>query len=231
MFLQQAEESAKAQRRVRGPFHLGRDPDPERAISGLRLKTAETLTKSAGTCEYVDDSNLIALVHCGNGQDLDTAKMADVMSVEQRSAAMSKIRSRDTKPELWVRQALWHSGFRYRLHAKELPGRPDIVLPRWRTVVFVHGCFWHRHEGCPFFRLPSTRPAFWDAKLGRNQVRDTAAVHALCASGWRVAVVWECALKGDLAGTAIQLVSWIKSRSSGIELFLAGARVARKALD
>jgi len=231
MFLQQAEESAKAQRRVRGPFHLGRDPNPERAISGLCLKTAETFTESAGTCEYVDDSNLIAFVHCGNGQDLDTAKMADVMSVEQRSAAMSKIRSRDTKPELLVRQALWHSGFRFRLHAKDLPGRPDIVLPRWKAVVFVHGCFWHRHEGCPFFRLPSTRPEFWDAKLRRNRVRDATAEQALCASGWRVAVVWECALKGDLAETTNQLVSWIRSGSNGIELFLANASVARKTLD
>jgi DNA mismatch endonuclease (patch repair protein) len=218
LFSQQAEESSQAQRRVRGPLHLGRDPDPERTTSGLYLKTAETFTESAGTCEYVDDPYLIALVHCGNGQDPDTAKMVDVMSVEQRSATMSKIRGKNTGPELRVRQALWHAGLRFRLHTKGLPGRPDIVLQKWRAAIFVHGCFWHRHEGCPLFRLPATRTEFWDTKLSANSKRDLAAIRNLTNSEWRVLVVWECALKFDPAATGAMVVAWVRDGEQSAEL-------------
>lgn len=105
---------------------------------------------------------------------------------------MSGIRSRDTKPELAVRRHLHAQGLRYRLHARELPGRPDIVLPRHRTVVFVHGCFWHRHEGCRFAYTPKSREEFWKAKLDGNAARDERDQQRLGKLGWRVEVVWEC---------------------------------------
>lgn len=121
--------------------------------------------------------------------------MADRLTAEQRSKNMSCIRGKDTKPEMLVRRCLHSLGFRFRLHRRDLPGCPDVVLPRWRAVIFVHGCFWHRH-GCRNSRLPATRTEFWKAKLGRNAERDSEAGARLKASGWRVFVVWECALKG-----------------------------------
>jgi DNA mismatch endonuclease (patch repair protein) len=114
---------------------------------------------------------------------------------------MARIRSKDTKPEMVVRHFLWASGFRYRLHGKQLPGRPDIVLARYRTVVFVHGCFWHGHENCKQFKLPSTRREFWEAKISRNQERDLLSLAKLKAMGWNVIVVWECEIEGN-AGRA-----------------------------
>jgi len=111
-----------------------------------------------------------------------------------RHRIMSAVRGKDSKAELQVRSFLHRSGFRYRLHAGDLPGRPDIVLPKWRTVIFVHGCFWHRHPGCPKATMPATRQAFWLEKFKRNIARDVAARDSLLASGWRVAIVWECAL-------------------------------------
>lgn len=113
----------------------------------------------------------------------------------QRSRIMRAVRSKDTKPELLVRRCLHALGFRFRLHRRDLPGSPDIVLPRWRAVVFVHGCFWHLH-GCPKSRMPATRREFWETKLRRNAERDGEAREFLKASGWRVFVVWECALTG-----------------------------------
>ena len=107
---------------------------------------------------------------------------------------MSGIRGKSTKPELIVRKALHARGFRYRLHCK-LPGKPDLCLPKYRAVIFVHGCFWHGHD-CHLFKWPSTRPEFWREKIGRNRVVDAAAEAKLLADGWRVAAVWECALKG-----------------------------------
>lgn len=109
-----------------------------------------------------------------------------------RSENMSRIRSKDTQPEMRVRRALWAAGFRYRLHDKRLPGSPDLVFPGRQTVVFVHGCFFHAHEGCANFRLPKTRPDWWAAKLARNKARDIEVQAALEAAGWRVIVVWEC---------------------------------------
>lgn len=120
--------------------------------------------------------------------------MADVHPPEIRSKNMRAIRSADTKPELIVRKALFSAGFRYRLHNRELPGRPDIVLAKYRTVIFVHGCFWHGHD-CKYFKVPKTRPDFWLAKIGANQVRDQIVVSRLNQSGWHVIQVWECSIR------------------------------------
>ena len=108
---------------------------------------------------------------------------------------MSGIRGRDTKPEMLVRRALFKAGFRFRLHRRDLPGVPDVVLPGHRVAIFVHGCFWHMHQGCPNAKLPSTRPEFWLAKLSKNVDRDRDAWGALLADGWRVLTVWECATR------------------------------------
>ena len=121
--------------------------------------------------------------------------MADVLTPEQRRLNMSRIRGRDTKPELLLRKGLHAAGFRYRLHAPELPGRPDMVFPRFRAAIFVHGCFWHGHD-CPMFKLPGTRQEFWSAKIAGNRQRDQRKSAELEAAGWRVLTVWECSVKG-----------------------------------
>lgn len=127
---------------------------------------------------------------------------------------MAAIRARDTKPELLLRHGLHARGLRYRLHRKDLPGRPDISLPRWQAVIFVHGCFWHGHD-CPQFHLPATRPDFWRDKIGRNYARDCHAEEELLKQGWRVATVWECALKGKgrlpFGDVIDSLMSWLSS--------------------
>jgi DNA mismatch endonuclease (patch repair protein) len=105
---------------------------------------------------------------------------------------MSRIRGKDTQPELAVRRAFWAAGLRYRLHDKRLPGNPDLVLSGRRVVVFVHGCFWHCHEGCGNFRIPKTRSEWWAAKLARNKARDAEVRAQLEAAGWHVVVIWEC---------------------------------------
>ncbi len=129
--------------------------------------------------------------------------MGDVHDKATRSYNMSRIRAKDTKPELLVRKFLWANGFRYRLHVKSLPGTPDLVLPKYKTVVFVHGCFWHGHEGCKYFKLPQTRREWWRAKILRTQVIDREAEEALRKLGWKVLVVWECGLKGKGRSTRL----------------------------
>lgn len=119
--------------------------------------------------------------------------MTDVFSAEKRSAVMRGIRSSDTKPEVIVRRLLFASGLRFRLRRADLPGQPDIVLAKWRTVVFVNGCFWHQHPGCTRATLPSTRKDYWLPKLARNVERDAQEHKALLDAGWRVLIVWECA--------------------------------------
>lgn len=128
--------------------------------------------------------------------------MVDSLTPEQRSAQMSRIRGANTKLEVLVRKGLHARGFRYRLGGSGLPGRPDIVLPRFQTVIFVHGCFWHGHS-CPLYRLPKTRPDFWRAKVEKNRARDSRVVQELESRGWCVLVLWECSLRGvDSAGQA-----------------------------
>ena len=137
--------------------------------------------------------------------------MADVVAPETRSRMMSGIRGKDTRPEMAVRKALHAVGFRFRLHRRDLPGAPDVVLPGRRVAVFVHGCFWHRHEGCRYAKLPATRPEFWKAKLEGNAERDGRNARALRALGWRVLVVWECAVRDreTLSGLPMILGEWI----------------------
>ena len=118
----------------------------------------------------------------------------DRLTPEQRSRLMSRIRGKDTKPELRVRSIVHRLGYRFRLHAADLPGRPDLVLRRLRTVVFVHGCFWHRH-GCRYATTPRTRPEYWQAKFAANVRRDRRASRRLRAAGWSVVTVWECELR------------------------------------
>jgi DNA mismatch endonuclease (patch repair protein) len=125
---------------------------------------------------------------------------------------MSGIRGRDTKPEILVRSLLHRQGFRFRLQVRTLPGRPDLVLPRYHAVIFVHGCFWHGHD-CPLFRLPATRTEFWRSKIEGNRSRDRRVREELLAAGWRVAVVWECALRGagrDVEGVVRHLTDWLR---------------------
>lgn len=145
--------------------------------------------------------------------------MADVVDSATRSRMMSGIRGRNTKPEILIRSLLHRQGFRFRLHARYLPGKPDIVFPRYHAVVFVHGCFWHGHD-CPLFKWPNTRPEFWRAKIGRNQSNDHRIRAALIAAGWRVGIVWECAIRGagkDLEGVMRRLGNWLRSDAPFVE--------------
>jgi DNA mismatch endonuclease, patch repair protein len=119
----------------------------------------------------------------------------DSLTKRARSWNMSRIRGRDTAPERAVRSILHRLGYRFRLHSRSLPGRPDVVLPRYKTVVFVHGCFWHRHKRCPFAYMPKSRTKFWTEKFTGNVERDRRAVRTLRSVGWRVLVVWECELR------------------------------------
>lgn len=123
--------------------------------------------------------------------------MADNISPERRSWVMRQVPGKDTRPERIVRSILHRSGFRFTVNApnnRQLPGRPDIVLPKLRSAIFVHGCFWHAHESCPRFRMPSSRQDYWEEKIGRNLTRDLANLDAIRELGWRVFVVWECEL-------------------------------------
>ncbi len=137
---------------------------------------------------------------------------------------MSGIRGKNTRPELLIRKALHARGFRYRLHCKDLPGNPDLCLPKYRAVIFVHGCFWHGHD-CHLFKWPKTRPEFWREKIGRNRTVDEKARERLLSDGWRVAVIWECALKGrervSFDEVIEPLVGWLPS--SDIECEIRGA--------
>jgi len=121
--------------------------------------------------------------------------MPDVHDRATRSRNMSAIRGKDTKPELTIRKGLHARGFRYRLHDRKLPGRPDLVLPKYNAVIFINGCFWHGHD-CALFRWPGTRQEFWKEKIGANVARDQRNCTAIDDAGWRRAVIWECALKG-----------------------------------
>lgn len=123
--------------------------------------------------------------------------MVDIVTREVRSKMMSRIGRRDTKPELALRRALHGRGFRYRIDDRRLPGSPDIVLPKWQTVLFVHGCYWHRHIGCPKATTPSSNAEFWNNKFRQNVERDAKNLEQLASAGWRVGIVWECAIGSE----------------------------------
>lgn len=147
--------------------------------------------------------------------------MADVFDPRKRSEVMSLIRGKNTTPERIVRSLLHRQGFRFRLHVRTLPGHPDIVLPRYRAVVFIHGCFWHHHD-CHLFRLPATRTDFWRTKIERNVEVDKRNIEALRSAGYRVGVVWECALKGrerqPPEELSSRLAEWLRSGPEMIEV-------------
>ncbi|QVM98589.1 DNA mismatch endonuclease Vsr [Pseudomonas sp. SORT22] len=139
--------------------------------------------------------------------------MVDVVGPATRSRMMAGIKGKDTSPEVLIRKGLHARGFRFRLHAKELPGRPDLIFPRYKVVILVHGCFWHGHT-CRYFKVPKTRPEFWLDKIGKNQARDALQIGLLRKAEWRVLVIWECAVRlmvKEKTSTLIDEISdWIK---------------------
>jgi DNA mismatch endonuclease, patch repair protein len=142
--------------------------------------------------------------------------MVDTVDAATRSRMMAGIGSRNTQPELLVRRHLHARGFRYTLDGAGLPGRPDIVLPKWKVAIFVNGCFWHWH-GCHLSKIPDANRAFWETKLMANQARDYVSQMAIVSAGWRVAIVWECALRGKLAESQLprlirNLERWIRAK-------------------
>lgn len=140
--------------------------------------------------------------------------VVDVLDPQTRSRMMALVRSKDTAPEVAVRKALHRRGFRYRTNVAELPGKPDIVLPKYRAVILVHGCFWHGHN-CLLFHLPATRTEFWDAKTRRNRERDAKVREALRGAGWRCLTVWECALRGTERREFVKLIGEIAAWITG----------------
>lgn len=136
--------------------------------------------------------------------------MSDVFTPQKRSEVMSRVRGRDTKPELAVRSAVHRMGYRFRLHRRDLPGSPDLVLPRHRKIVFVHGCFWHGHKGCKRSGRPASNADFWSQKLSKNVQRDLREIRALRQAGWRVLIVWECQTK-DLPALERRLRGFLES--------------------
>ena len=145
--------------------------------------------------------------------------MSDNHTRDQRHRNMAAIHSASTKPELVLRHMLWRHGFRYRVNDKSLPGKPDIVLPKYRTVVFVHGCFWHGHKGCKYYTVPKTNTDFWTAKIARNQERDQDTWRQLEAKGWNVIIVWECELKKSKFPDTLQRV--IQELQKNLDSFLS----------
>ena len=130
-----------------------------------------------------------------------------------RSALMAKVGGRDTRPEMDVRRQLFSNGYRYRLHARDLPGRPDIIFRKRRKAIFVHGCFWHRHNGCPRATVPKTRQTFWLEKFERNKARDARSEEALLAMGWNILVIWECETR-DAETLSERLLAFVQDTSA-----------------
>lgn len=145
--------------------------------------------------------------------------MVDIVDSTTRSLMMSKIRSKNTKPELLIRSLLHRKGFRFRVHVKDLPGKPDIVLAKYKAVIFINGCFWHGHQDCSLFRLPSTRIDFWEQKIARNQTNDNKAIVALLEKNWRIAIIWECSIRGKNRNPE-QVITLIANWLEGSEVFL-----------
>lgn len=146
---------------------------------------------------------------------------ADSVTPDVRSRMMAGIRGKNTKPELAVRSALHRRGFRFRVHCKKLPGKPDLVFPKFRAVIFVHGCFWHGH-GCHLFKWPKTRSEFWQQKINSNIDRDRKQRRTLLSSGWRVAIIWECVLKGRTSVSVDEIAEecarWLASDTKELRL-------------
>lgn len=132
--------------------------------------------------------------------------MADVHSKETRSFNMSRIKGKDTKPELLVRKFLFSEGLRYKLHDRKLPGKPDLVFPKYKTVIFIHGCFWHGHKNCRYYVIPKTRTEWWLAKISSNKKKDLESVNLLQQCGWKVLVLWECSLKPGIRDKTLQKI-------------------------
>lgn len=149
--------------------------------------------------------------------------MVDIVDKATRSKMMSGIRGKNTKPELLIRKALHNRGFRYRLHSANLPGKPDLVFPRYNAVLFVHGCFWHGHN-CKLFKLPATHTEFWQEKISANKIRDFRQLDELHAKGWRTIVVWECTTRGVSAALFDKLIdriaSWLTLEKNSIHIDL-----------
>jgi DNA mismatch endonuclease (patch repair protein) len=147
--------------------------------------------------------------------------LVDVVDANTRSRMMAGIKGKNTTPEIRLRKALHRAGFRFRLHDANLPGRPDIILPKYRAAIFVHGCFWHRHEGCKNATSPKTNTTFWEAKFSKNVERDASSIEHLLGSGWRVGIVWECAVRkrGEVI-VAAELAAWLE-RQGGLGNSLA----------
>ncbi|MCK5028138.1 MAG: DNA mismatch endonuclease Vsr [Bacteroidales bacterium] len=137
--------------------------------------------------------------------------MTDTHDKETRSYNMSRIKSRNTKPELIIRKFLHANGFRYRLNAKNLPGKPDIVLPKYKTVIFINGCFWHGHENCKYFVVPKTRTEWWLEKINRTKLRDKNAIKLLIQLDWQVITIWECEIKHNCEHKLNKIFDLIKS--------------------
>ena len=136
----------------------------------------------------------------------------DKLTKEQRHRCMASIRGKDTKPEKLVRRFLFSRGFRYRLNHPRLPGRPDIVLRKYRTVIFVNGCFWHGHEGCRYYVVPKSNTEFWTSKIERNRARDIEEQHKLAAMGWHCITVWECQLKPAIRDNTLESLAYTLNR-------------------
>jgi DNA mismatch endonuclease, patch repair protein len=158
--------------------------------------------------------------------------MVDVVDRVTRSRMMGGIRGKDTKPELDLRLALHRRGLRYRLHVPGLPGRPDIVLPKHRAIIEIHGCFWHRHANCRFCTTPASNIGFWKPKFAETIKRDKRNIEALRELGWRVAVVWECSVKEIGAeATSTKLAKWLQSKSRFKEISSASAKTATRRIS
>jgi DNA mismatch endonuclease (patch repair protein) len=150
--------------------------------------------------------------------------MVDIVDASTRSRMMSGIRSKDTRHEIEIRKKLFSLGYRYRLHDSRLPGKPDIILPRYKAVVFIHGCFWHAHD-CELFKMPSTRVAFWRQKLDRNKQKDRENNNALKNLGWRISTIWECSFRGtgkkrekEIDAIVNKIVKWLRSGKNSLEI-------------
>lgn len=143
--------------------------------------------------------------------------MADIKTPEARSLNMSKIRSRDTKPEVWLRKQLFSRGYRYRKNASHIPGHPDLWMTKYNTAIFVHGCFWHRHQGCKYAYHPKSRAEFWEVKFRRNMERDRKVETELSSSGIRMLIIWECAINAMMKSEEKR-----EAVLSAIEQFLSG---------